>query len=144
MKKTRISLFLFLFVIALGCGEKVVEPHRNLISKEKKTDVLHDLALQKAAKTSYSDVLEQKNVEIMDFLFRKYQIDSTQFVESDRYYASLPLEYQAIYEEVEARIEKKRKFIEEDNQKRNDSVRKAQEAKTDSLKKLRKDIKEAS
>ena len=75
----------------------------------------------------------------MDFLFQKYQIDSTQFAQSDKYYASIPLQYQMIYEQVEARLEKKRKALEDENTKRNDSTRAAQKKRTDSLRNLRKD-----
>nr|WP_298996901.1 DUF4296 domain-containing protein [uncultured Allomuricauda sp.] len=135
--------FVMIFVV-WSCAEKVVEPPEDLISEEKMTDILHDLALLRAAKTSFSYHLEDSNVEIMDFLYQKYQIDSTQFVQSDKYYASVPLRYQMIYEKVEARLEKKRKELEESNQKRNDSTRAAQQKRADSLNKVKKEAKPSS
>ncbi|WP_422857865.1 DUF4296 domain-containing protein [Flagellimonas sp. S174] len=135
--------FVMIFVV-WSCAEKVVEPPEDLISEEKMTDILHDLALLRAAKTSFSYHLEDNNVEIMDFLYQKYQIDSTQFVQSDKYYASVPLRYQMIYEKVEARLEKKRKELEESNQKRNDSTRAAQQRRADSLNKVKKEAKPSS
>ncbi len=143
MTMRTVVTFVMIFVV-WSCAEKVVEPPEDLISEEKMTDILHDLALLRAAKTSFSYHLEDSNVEIMDFLYQKYQIDSTQFVQSDKYYASVPLRYQMIYEKVEARLEKKRKELEESNQKRNDSTRAAQQKRADSLNKVKKEAKPSS
>lgn len=131
-------------ILLWSCAEKVVEPPENLISEDKMVDILHDLALLNATKASFGYYLEQNNLKTMDFLFQKYQIDSTQFAQSDKYYASVPLKYQMIYEKVEARLEAKRKTLEEDNKKRNDSTREAQKKRADSLNSLRKGPKPAS
>lgn len=136
MKRVLILFFGFLVV---ACAEKVVEPPENLIPEAKMVDILHDLAVLNATKTSFAYILDKNNVKTMDFLFQKYQIDSTQFAQSDKYYASIPLQYQMIYEQVEARLEKKRKALEDQNTKRNDSTRAAQKKRTDSLRNLRKD-----
>ena len=141
MKRVLILFFGFLVV---ACAEKVVEPPENLIPEAKMVDILHDLAVLNATKTSFAYILDKNNVKTMDFLFQKYQIDSTQFAQSDKYYASIPLQYQMIYEQVEARLEKKRKALEDQNTKRNDSTRAAQKKRTDSLRNLRKDTIPAS
>jgi hypothetical protein len=70
----------------------------------------------------------------MDFLYRKYAIDSTQFAQSDLYYASNPLEYQSIYETVDAKLKVAKKDLEERSKRRSDSIRKANLAKSDSIK----------
>ena len=127
------ALFL-LVILTFSCAEKVIEPPEDLIPKEKMVDILHDLAILNATRTSFGSVLEDNEIEIMDFLFRKYEIDSLQFAKSDRYYASIPLEYQRIYEEVESKIQQQRKSLEDATKRRNDSIRKAQEVKKDSLK----------
>ncbi|PRX56533.1 DUF4296 domain-containing protein [Flagellimonas meridianipacifica] len=142
---TKRTVLAFVLVLAVwSCAEKVVEPPEDLISEEKMVDILHDLALLRAAKTSFNYYLEDNSVETMDFLYKKYQIDSIQFVQSDKYYASIPLRYQMIYEKVEARLEAKRKVLEEDSQKRNDSTRAAQQNRADSLNKVRKEAKPSS
>ncbi|MEM9361625.1 MAG: DUF4296 domain-containing protein [Bacteroidota bacterium] len=137
-------LFLVFGILVWSCAEKVVEPPANLISEEKMVDILHDLALLNATKTSFAHYLEQNNVKTMDFLFRKYEIDSTQFTQSNKYYASIPLKYQMIYEKVEARLEARRKTLEDNNRKRNDSTRAAQKQRSDSLKNLKKAPKPSS
>ncbi len=49
-------------------------------------------------------------------------IDSIQLVSSDLYYASIPLEYEDIYEKLESRIEEQKKTLESDRTQRKDSV----------------------
>ena len=126
-------LFLLVFLMVVSCAEKVVEEPENLIPKEKMVDILHDLAILNATKTTIGAKLDESGIDIMEFLYKKYQIDSTQFSESDLYYASLPLEYQAIYTEVETRLDKRQKAMEEATEKKNDSIRKANEKRSDSI-----------
>ena len=129
------------FIIGLllwSCAERVVEPPENLISEDKMVEILHDLAVLNATKTSFKYFLDSNSLQTMDFLFEKYKIDSTQFAQSDRYYASVPLRYQMIYERVEERLEERRKTLEEIKKKRNDSTRSIQQKRTDSLKNIKK------
>lgn len=130
MRKT---VLFFFGLLLFSCGEKVVEEPENLIPKEEMVLILHDLAVLNATKSSYKAALDNNGIEIMEFLYKKYQIDSVQFSQSDLYYASIPLEYQEIYEKVEAILERKKNAMEGKTQKRNDSIRKAREQKNDSL-----------
>ncbi len=129
------------FIIGLllwSCAERVVEPPENLISEDKMVEILHDLAVLNATKTSFKYFLDSNSLQTMVFLFEKYKFDSTQFAQSDRYYASVPLRYQMIYERVEERLEERRKTLEEIKKKRNDSTRSIQQKRTDSLKNIKK------
>ena len=131
MKKT--ALF-FLLLCFIGCAEKVIEKPDNLIPKDQMVLILYDLAILNAAKSTFKAKLGESKIETMDFLYRKYQMDSVQFSQSDRYYASFPLEYQEIYEKVDALLEQKQNFLEEENTRRTDSIRKANEKLQDSTK----------
>lgn len=126
-------LFLLVFLMVVSCAEKVVEEPENLIPKEKMIDILHDLAILNATKTTVGAKLDESGIDVMEFLYKKYQIDSTQFSESDLYYASLPLEYQSIYTEVETKLDMRQKTMEEATEKKNDSIRKANEKRSDSI-----------
>jgi len=88
----------------------------NLISKEKMVLILNDLAIANAAKVTNVQILRKYNLEPTAYIFEKYGIDSIQFVESDRYYASIPEEHEKIYLAVEAKLkgEKKRLTLEKD------------------------------
>ncbi|MEO0902898.1 MAG: DUF4296 domain-containing protein, partial [Bacteroidota bacterium] len=110
-------LFFVAGILLWSCAEKVVEPPENLISEEKMVDVLHDLALLNSTKTS--------------FAYYQFGISEKEIPSSLDYFA--PNSRQMIYEKVEAKLETKRKTLEEGNKKRNDSTRAVQKKKTDSL-----------
>ncbi|WP_421813101.1 DUF4296 domain-containing protein [Flagellimonas sp.] len=124
-------------ILLVSCAEKVVEEPENLIPKEKMTEILHDLAILNAAKSGASRKFKDSGIDVMEFLYKKYDIDSTQFSESDLYYASIPLEYQSIYENVEKRLGRKKDTLEAIGKRRNDSVRQANKKRTDSLKEVK-------
>lgn len=128
------KLFLLFFLAFMfSCGEKVVEKPENLIPQEKMVVVLHDLAILNSVKSSFSSTLNKNEIEIMEFLYRKHQIDSAQFSQSDLYYASIPLEYQTMYEKVEEMLEKRKKTMEEATKKKNDSLADLRKKKKDSI-----------
>ncbi len=110
MKRIVLVVGLLLF---FSCAEKLMERPENLIPKEKMVNILRDLAILNASKTTNVAILHNNDVEPMAYLYTKYGIDSTQFSNSDRYYASLPEEYEDIYTKVEARLEKEKEEIEE-------------------------------
>lgn len=84
----------------------------HLIAKEKMIEVLSDMAIVNAAKSTNVALLRDNNLDPTAYVFKKNGIDSVQFVESDRYYASLPAEYEAIYIEVEKRLTQKKEELE--------------------------------
>ncbi len=120
-------ILLFVGILLFSCGEKVVEKPENLIPKEKMVLILHDLAILNAAKSSARLELEKREIDVMEFLYREHKIDSAQFSQSDLYYASIPSEYQSIYEKVEALLEKKSTEIEDLSKKRKDSLKEVRE-----------------
>ena len=122
------AVFLGLFLM-VGCAEEVIKKPENLIPKDKMADILNDLAILNATKSTASNKFDESGIDIMEFLYQKYDIDSTQFSQSDLYYASIPLEYQSLYETVEKKLDNKAKIMEERAKAKNDSVKKANEAK---------------
>ena len=108
----KLCLFL-LSIMVLSCNENLVEKPDNLIPEDKMVVVLMDLAIVNAAKSTDISVLHDNDIEPMAYVFKKHDIDSLQFVESDNYYASLPKgAYERIYKEVTSKLEKKSKSIE--------------------------------
>ena len=97
-------LILTLIPLVFSCGEKVIEPPEDLIPRDKMIDILYDLAIINAAKSTDIKVLEMHELEPMAYIYEKHAVDSLQFVRSDLYYASLPLQYEGIYIEVESRL----------------------------------------
>jgi len=99
-----------------------MEKPENLIPKEKMILILNDLAIVNSAKVMNAKILIQNGIEPTDYIFEKYNIDSLQFVESDRYYASIPEEHEEIYIEVESKLEIEKKRLQE-IKKINDSIK---------------------
>lgn len=71
-------------------------------------NILSDLAVLNSAKNANSNVLRDHMIEPTTFIFEKYEVDSLQFVTSDNYYASLPKEYETMYAEIEAFLDKEK------------------------------------
>lgn len=118
------KIFILILTISalFSCGEEVIEKPINLIPKEKMIDILYDLAIINAAKSSGPKVMENMNFEPMEYIYNKYQIDSAQFVTSDLYYASLPLEYEDIYKNLENRITKEKERFIKSGERKKDSL----------------------
>ena len=135
MKLLRIFLVL---VLVISCAEKVVERPENLLPKEKMIDIYYDLALLGSVGSVNTSVLSTNGVQTMPYIFKKYSIDSLQLVQSDLYYASIPLEYQGMYEEVESRLDAQKSAQEEAQKKRGDSIKESNKRRTDSLKEITK------
>jgi hypothetical protein len=130
MKKIVIIL---LALVVVSCVEKLIEKPDNLIPRDKMIAVLKDMAILNAGKATKTNIriLKENGIEPTQYLFEKHDIDSTVFVESDRYYASLPLQYVSMYEEIEALLTKEKKLMDE-TKKISDSI------KVIELQKLRK------
>lgn len=122
-------LLLFLTLWLLACANKLIEEPENLIPRDQMADILYDMALLNAIDNSHPQVLKENDLEVMEFVYEKYGVDSLQFASSDVYYASVPAEYQKIYEAVEERLTEQRdsvnKIIQKGQAKAVDSLRRA-------------------
>lgn len=132
-------LIILTSLAVVSCTEKLIEKPDNLIPRDKMVVILKDMAILNAARTTNTLVLREHGIEPTQHLFEKYDIDSTIFVESDRYYASRPLEYVSIYEEIEASLTKQKEAMDE-TKKINDSLkvieRQQLRKKNDSIKEM--------
>ena len=125
---------LLVIVMAVSCVEKIIEKPAGLIPQEKMTQLLYDLAILNAAKSTNSAILEVHFDSPTHFLFEQYNVDSVQFVQSDIYYASQPLVYEAIYKEVADRLVREKEKIEEARKISNDSLALKSKQVKDSIK----------
>lgn len=99
------------FLLLISCGEELIHKPDNLVPKDKMVDIIQEMAIINAAKSTNSAVLQKNDIDPTGFILNKYDVDSLQFVESDRYYVSKPAEYQDIYEIVKNRLEAKGKAM---------------------------------
>ena len=100
------NLFVILLAILItSCGEKLLDKPEDLIPKDKMINILKDITILNSARSTSVKVLHDYKIEPTTFVFSKYGVDSLQFVTSDKYYASLPNEYEAMYVEIEKQLD---------------------------------------
>lgn len=100
-------------ILLASCGEKLLEKPEDLIPKDKMINILKDITILNSARSTSITVLHDSKIEPTTFVFSKYGIDSLQFVTSDKYYASLPKEYEAMYVEIEKQLENEKEEMSE-------------------------------
>tara|TARA_R110002049_G_scaffold22561_3_gene80724 strand:+ start:1766 stop:2200 length:435 start_codon:yes stop_codon:yes gene_type:complete len=132
MVKYIVPIFLGLL---FSCNEKVVEKPENLIPEDKMAAILYDISLLNASKIINESILNEYEIEPMEYIYTKYGIDSVQFVGSDTYYASIPTVYESIYTQVKDKLEKDEKGFEEERKQKQDSLIEAKEKSNPNLKK---------
>ncbi|MGC1514806.1 MAG: DUF4296 domain-containing protein [Maribacter sp.] len=110
--KQRLVLALSVLVFVFSCAERLIEKPDNLIPKDRMVLILKEMAIVNAAKGTNFGRLKENGIEPTTYVFEKFEIDSAQFVDSDRYYASQPLIYEKLYKDVEASLEDERIHME--------------------------------
>lgn len=100
MPKKQIAIF-FIFISLSGCYKynKPEKPDR-LIPKDKMVNILIDLKLIAAVTGRDKKILDSAKVTPKPYIYKKYNIDSIQFDESNTYYTYYIDEYVDIYTKV--------------------------------------------
>jgi hypothetical protein len=126
-------LLLIISLLALGC-QSVEKPEmpEDLIAREVMIDILTDAYLSNAAKSVNNKIIRQRGIKLDSFIYKKYQIDSVQFVRSHAWYNSDLSTYEGMFVEMESRLAKMAKELDSLNfpkknpiQQKQDSIRKA-------------------
>ncbi|TDD99276.1 DUF4296 domain-containing protein [Flavobacterium cellulosilyticum] len=151
--KTKIILPLFVFcAILMSCNKEIIKTPDNLIEQDKMVDIMYDLSLLSAMKIQYSSMPDTEAINSNEYIYKKYKIDSLQFVQSNIYYASDTKEYQKMILEIKTRLDKNKSTADsifKIKEKKDLLVKKKQEKLKqirlkDSISKIKKEIKTAS
>ena len=108
------SKIIVLLLILAGCQNvKYPEKPENLLSKEKIVQMLADAYIGNASrsKSVNNRVLRTNGVQLDSILYKKHQVDSLTFAESNAYYASNLVTYTEIITEVEKLLLKKKASV---------------------------------
>jgi len=99
-------IHIILITLFVSCTSRTIykEP-KNLIPKEQMIDLWTDIYIANAAKTVKNNKLERK-INYMPLVYKKYNIDSARFMESNIYYTSKIEDYEKMFNEVLVRIKK--------------------------------------
>lgn len=140
----QITVIIVLSVLVLACNslDRPKKPD-NLISKDQMSELLYDLYVINAAKGVNRKTLEANGFNPETYILTEYNIDSTQFADSNTYYAFDPEVYKSIVDKVKARLEKEKKAFEAIKERESDSIKKRRDSinskrikQKDSIKKL--------
>ena len=132
----RLVYVFMVFLMLFSCNRNAYEAPENLISKEQMVEVLYDHMLLNAAKGINKKILEKHIANPTQYIFDKYNIDSTQFAQSNTYYAHNSEVYASIYERLKEKLELDKKTMEDlvaEEKKKRDSIRKTKTIKSDSF-----------
>ena len=93
--------YLLISIFIIGCTPNAPE---NLISEEKMESIIFDIMILNAS--SIYDLKIDNNMISDELIYRKYNIDSAQFYDSELYYSRNPRIHLNIYSNVKRRIQK--------------------------------------
>ena len=96
----------FLLVLLISCQSEIEKP-RNLISEDSMIDIFYDLAIMDAMRSHNPLSLEIRGLQPDAYVYSKYKIDSLQFAQSNKYYASDIEKYKSMYVELNKRLKTK-------------------------------------
>lgn len=94
------SVLLLLF----GCAKKETQKPANLIPEDKMVDILYDINLLQSLRNTNYTVYAQQNINPETYIYKKYSIDSLQFVESNQYYIADVDNYEKLLNKVISKI----------------------------------------
>ena len=113
-----------------------VKKPSNLISEDQMVEILYDMVLINSSKGVNKKLL-QKNINNPEaYIFKKHNIDSLQFAESNAYYTFKNEVYKSIYEKLELKLTIQKTKLEALLKEKNsikDSIREQKKTKNDPL-----------
>ncbi|WP_091897773.1 DUF4296 domain-containing protein [Polaribacter sp. KT25b] len=123
--------YLLIFVFLISCtSNTILEKPKDLIPKDTMRLLIQEMMIASSAKYVKNKNMETK-IEYMALVYDEFKIDSTRFQTSNLYYMSKIDDYQEIFEDAKADLEKQKKVY-DDIIAIKDSLRK------DSINKLKK------
>lgn len=105
MKTNLILPFFVFFAVFISCKKEIVKKPDRLIDKEKMVDILYDITLLSAIKPQEEALDGTITINSNQYIYKKYKIDSLQFVKSNIYYAADYKEYKGMVMQVKNRLE---------------------------------------
>ncbi len=105
-----IFIVFLLGLVTFSCQKDPVKKPKKFIEEETMISILYDLSLLEAIKSNNPVILEQHQINPHTYIYKKYKIDSLQFVENNLYYAADLKRYKKMYEKVEFQLGEQKKL----------------------------------
>ncbi|WP_438966568.1 DUF4296 domain-containing protein [Flavobacterium sp.] len=94
----------FSVMLFISCGDNAVPKPDNLLSQDKMEDILYDLTVLQAADTGMPQILNDNQIEVNNYIYKKYKIDSITFYQNHKYYASNVKNFKRMYTHITERL----------------------------------------
>lgn len=101
-------LFLFVTIFIVSCSKNPVPKPDNLLDEKTMVDILYDVSLLQAIEGSMPNKLIEHNIEMDQYIFKKYKIDSVTYRQNQMYYAGDARKFKKIYKKVLERLDKEK------------------------------------
>ena len=109
MNKIIFPILIFAFA---ACNSKTEIPQpEKPIEKEVMEKILYDLAVLQALKSYSPEKLSKNSINSKTYIYQKYKIDSLQFAQNSKYYASDIEAYKIMYQKVSDKLVLEKKNI---------------------------------
>ena len=99
-------LFLFLSLFVFSCSKNPAPKPDNLLDEEVMVDIIYDISILQATDGSMPYKLTEHTIEMDEYIFEKYKIDSVTYRQNQRYYSADARKYKKIYKKVIERLDK--------------------------------------
>jgi len=99
--KRVVALLVLVVAIFLSCKNPYMDKPENLVSKDDMEQMLYDLAILEALKAQNPS---QAYPSPSQYIQQKYEVDSTTFSQSVKYYATDIKTYRKMYDHVKERL----------------------------------------
>ena len=88
----------------MSCENLDMKKPSNLISEDQMVEILYDVVLINSAKGVNKQLLQKNIKNPQAYIYKKHNIDSLQFAESNAYYTFKSDIYKSIYEKLELKL----------------------------------------
>jgi hypothetical protein len=102
MKKV---LFIYLMILFSSCNNNTVQKPDHLLDKDIMENILYDVSILQATYSYKNNFLLDKNIKSSEYIFKKYNIDSTTYIQNYKYYASDIKSFKKMYKRINEKIE---------------------------------------
>ena len=130
------AFLLVIIVFLMSCENLEMKKPSNLISENQMVEILYDVVLINSAKNVNKQLLEKNIKNPEAYIYKKHNIDSLQFVESNAYYTFKSDIYKSIYEKLEWKLTTQKtehEALVKEKKRIKDSIRKSKQPKIDTL-----------
>jgi hypothetical protein len=91
-------------IVFMGCSDSYVEKPSKVIDEDEMVNIIYEMAILEAARTNHPIILSDNNIDPHTYIYKKFNIDSLQFAQNNRYYAQDIENYTKMYKKVSKRL----------------------------------------